>query len=124
MTLYDKKEISSSSIKIRPITQLHKTKNKILTNLKIFDYIQKTTSSLKLKHITRTWWRIDRVEAFQPEDCGFESRSSRHKGTLRKSLTHSCLWRFSVKLRHSICAVSGTLLSRSGLEEALSKWSE
>ena len=29
------------------------------------------------------------------------------------------LWRFGVKLRHSIRAVSGALLSRSGLEEAL-----
>src|SRR6218665_1545787 len=61
---------------------------------------------------------------FQPEGSGFDSRSSRHVGTLGKSLTHSCLWRFGVKLRHSIRAVSGALLSRSGLEEALYKWSE
>jgi len=33
-------------------------------------------------------------------------------------------WRFGVRLRHSIRAVSGALLSRSGLEEALYKWSE
>ena len=39
--------------------------------------------------------------------------------TLGKSFTRSCLWRFGMKLRHSIRAVSGTLLSRSGLEEAL-----
>jgi len=38
---------------------------------------------------------------------------------LGKSLTHSCLWRFGVKFRHSIRAVSGALLSNSGLEEAL-----
>src|SRR6218665_1266315 len=50
---------------------------------------------------------------------GFDSHSSHHVGTLGKSLTHSCLWRFSVKFRHSICAVSGALLSRSGLEEVL-----
>src|SRR6218665_78018 len=44
----------------------------------------------------------------------------RHVGTLtRKSLTCSCLWRFGVNLRHSICAVLGALLSSSGLEEAL-----
>ena len=49
----------------------------------------------------------------------FDSRSSHHVGILGKSLTHSCLWRFGVKLRHSILAVSGALLSRSGLEEAL-----
>ena len=45
-------------------------------------------------------------------------------GTLGKSLTHSYLWRFDVKLRHSIRVLSGALLSRSGLEEALQKWSE
>src|SRR6218665_3516648 len=63
--------------------------------------------------------RIGRVEAFRQEDRGYESRSSRHVGTLGKSLTHRCLWRFGVKLRHSIRAVSDALLSRSGLEEAL-----
>jgi len=45
--------------------------------------------------------------------------SSRHVGTLSKSLTHSCLGRFGVKFRHSIRAVSGSPLSSSGLEEAL-----
>ena len=59
------------------------------------------------------------VDSFQPEGRGFDSRSSRHVGTLGKSLIHSCLWRFGVKLRHSIRAVSGALLNRSGLEEAL-----
>ena len=67
----------------------------------------------------RTWWRIGWVDSFQPEGRGFDSRSSRLVGTLGKSLTHSCLWRFGVKLRHSIRAVSGALLSSSGLEEAL-----
>ena len=66
-----------------------------------------------------TWWRNGWVDSFQPEGRGFDSRSSRHVGTLGKSLTHSCLWCFGVKLRHSIRAVSGALLSRSGLEEAL-----
>jgi len=52
--------------------------------------------------------------------CQLETiHSSRHVGTLGKSLTHSCLWRFGVKLRRSIHAVSGALLSRSGLEEVL-----
>ena len=50
---------------------------------------------------------------------GFESRSNRHVGNLDMSFTRSCLWRFSVKLRHSIRAVSGAPLSSSGLEEAL-----
>jgi len=42
------------------------------------------------------------------EGRGFESRSVRHVGTLNKSCTHNCLWRFGVKFRHS-----------SELEEAL-----
>ena len=71
-----------------------------------------------------TWWRIGRVEAFQPDGRGFESRSSRHVGTLGKFLTCSCLWRFGVKLPHSFRAVSAALLSGSGLEEALYKWLE
>src|SRR6218665_113804 len=67
-----------------------------------------------------TWCRIGRVEAFRPEGRGFESRSvsAMYIGTLGKSLTRSCLWRFGVKLRHSTRAVSRAPLS-SGLEEAL-----
>ena len=53
-----------------------------------------------------------------------ESHSSCHIETLGKSLTRSCLWRFGVKLRHCIRTMSGALLSSSGLEEALQKWSE
>src|SRR6218665_2665245 len=64
-------------------------------------------------------WRIGRVDAFRPKGHGFYSRSSLRVGTLGKSLTHSCLWRFDVKLRRSIRAVSGAPLSSSGLEEAL-----
>ena len=66
-----------------------------------------------------TWWHIGWVHSFQLEGRGFDSRSSRHVWTLGMSLTHSCLWRFGVKLRHSIRAVSGAPLSSSGLEEAL-----
>src|SRR6218665_2390599 len=51
-----------------------------------------------------TWWFFGRVDSCRPEGHGFESRSSRHVGTLDKSFTHSCLWRFGVKLRHSIRA--------------------
>ena len=47
------------------------------------------------------------------------SCSSRHVGTLGKSFTRSCLRRFGMKHRHSICAVSGAPLSSSGLEKAL-----
>src|SRR6218665_2128167 len=32
------------------------------------------------------WWHIGRVDAFRPEGRGFESRSSRHIGTLSKLL--------------------------------------
>ena len=65
------------------------------------------------------WWRFGRVDAFRPKGHGFNSRSSCHEGTLGKFLTHSCLWRFSVKFRHSIRAVSGAPLGSSGLEEML-----
>jgi len=41
-------------------------------------------------------------------DQRFDSRSIRHVGTLGKSFTHSCLWRFGVKLRHSIRVVLGS----------------
>ena len=64
-------------------------------------------------------WRIGRVDAFRPKGLGFDSRSGRHVGTLGKSFTQSCLWRFGMKFRHSIRVVSGAPLSSSGLEEAL-----
>jgi len=38
-----------------------------------------------------TWWRLGWVDYFQPEGRGFDSRSSRHVGTLGKSFTCSCL---------------------------------
>ena len=34
------------------------------------------------------WWHIGRVDAFRPKGPGFESRSSRHVGTLGKSFTY------------------------------------
>src|SRR6218665_1053896 len=58
-------------------------------------------------------------EAFRPEDHEFKSRSSRHIGTLGKSLTCSSLWRFSMKPWHSTRAVSGVLLSSGRLKEVL-----
>jgi len=48
---------------------------------------------------------------FGTDSRGFESRSSRHVGTFGKSLTRNCLWRFGVKLWHSIRTLSGALLS-------------
>jgi len=38
-----------------------------------------------------TWWRLGSDDDFQPEGRGFDSRSSRHAGTLGKSFTCSCL---------------------------------
>ena len=61
-------------------------------------------------------WLIGRVDTYRAEGHEFESRSSHHIGTLGKSFTCSCLWRFGVKLRHSIRAVSGAPLSNSRLE--------
>src|SRR6218665_3398945 len=39
---------------------------------------------------------VVRFGAFCLEGRRFESRSSRHVGTLGKSFTHSCMWRFGV----------------------------
>ena len=64
-------------------------------------------------------WRIGRSHAFRPKGRGFESRSSRHLGTLGKSFTRSCLWRLGLKLQHSIRAVSGAALSSGRLGGAL-----
>ena len=38
-----------------------------------------------------TWWRIGWGDYSQPEGRGFDSRPSRHVGTLGKSFTCSCL---------------------------------
>ena len=78
----------------------------------------------KLDNNCGMWCRIGRVKAFRPEGRGFEFLSSRHVGTLGKSFTRNCLWHIGVRLRHSIRAVSGTLLSSSGPQEALQKWPE
>ena|SRR6218665_800012 len=64
-------------------------------------------------------WLIGRFVTFHLKGHGIKSHSSRHVGTLGKSFTRSCLWLFSVKLRHSIRAVSLAPLSNSGLEEVL-----
>jgi len=61
-------------------------------------------SYLRTKYGAR--WLI----AFRPKGRRFESRSSHHIGTLGKSFTRSCLWRFGVKLQHSIHALSGAHL--------------
>jgi len=49
----------------------------------------------------------------------YRSCSSCHVGTLGKSFTRKCLWRFSAKLWYSIRAVLGAPLGGSGLEGAL-----
>ena len=67
--------------------------------------------------LSTMWLLVGRV--CRLEGHGFEFRSSRHVGTLGKSFTCSCQWRFGVKPRHSILAVKGGPLSSSGLEEVL-----
>ena len=59
------------------------------------------------------WWLVTRFKAFRLKGRGFESRSSHYVGTMGKPFTHSCLWRFGVKFRHSICAVSVAPLNSS-----------
>ena len=63
--------------------------------------------------------RIDKVDAFRPEGRGFESRSSRHEGTLGKSFTYSCLYSASVCKTPIQCQLqwSGTLLKCIGCEK-------
>jgi len=46
------------------------------------------------QYICETWWRFGRFVACRLKSRGFDSRSSRHVGTLGKSFTHS------VKFRH------------------------
>ena len=65
------------------------------------------------------WWLIGKVDAFRPKGHGFDTRTSRHVGTMGRSFIHSCQRRFCVKFRHSIRSVSGAPLSSGGLEEAL-----
>src|SRR6218665_2357893 len=67
------------------------------------------------------WWRFGRVSTFRPKGHGLDSRSSRHVGTLGKSLTQSCLWNFGMKFLHSSRAVS---VNTAGLEfiKELGQW--
>src|SRR6218665_2538365 len=81
--------------------------------------LSKCSTSTSYPWFCWAWWLVGRFVAFHPKGRGFESRSSRHVGTLGKSFTHSCLWRFGVKLRHSYSRLS--VLCRSGLQEALYK---
>src|SRR6218665_2616782 len=59
------------------------------------------------------WWLIGRFDASRPKDREFDSRSSRHVGTFGKCFTHSCMWRFGVKLRYSICIGIDLVAARS-----------
>ena len=63
------------------------------------------TYSVALLHIFRMWWLSGRVGALCPQGRKFESRSSRHVGTLGESFTRSCLWRFA-------CVYSDTVSMR------------
>src|SRR6218665_726081 len=81
-----------------------------------------TRSTWKLQPPRATFWGIGKSDAYRPKGRGFGFFSSRHVGTWGKCFARSCLWRFGVKLRHNIRAVSEAPLSRpysSGLEEVL-----
>ena len=56
-------------------------------------YAHKHTHRHTRKHSSKrgAWWCIGRVDAFQPQGRGFESRSSCHVGTLGKFFIFSCL---------------------------------
>ena len=69
---------------------------------------------------TRGEWRlIGRFGAFRLKGRRFESRSDRHVGTLGKSFTPSCPWRFGVlTFTQYLCCFLGAPLSSNGLEDA------
>ena len=54
-------------------------------------FAREVLAKVTLLFILGAWWRIGRVYAFRPEGRGFESRSSRYVGTLRKYFACSCL---------------------------------
>ena len=77
-------------------------------------------------------WRIGRVDGLRPKGHGFDSRSSRHVGTLGKSLAHnyylcsSSAWNsgtVSVLCRERLLVVVVSLKSRyrNGLNEWMNK---
>ena len=75
------------------------------------------------KTINKRKKKISRVDAFRLKGHGFDSSSSHHVGTLGKSFTHSSLWRFGVKFRHSIRVVSGIEMNlKMRYRNNLSKW--
>jgi len=49
-----------------------------------------TAAATTTTTISGTWWRLGWDDDFQPESRRFDSRSSRHVGTLGKSFTCSC----------------------------------
>ena len=63
----------------------------------VWDYVHTTEHG--------AWWRIGWVNASELEGRGFESRSSRHVGTLGKSFTYSCLLRLGISDTVSIAVI-------------------
>src|SRR6218665_1732986 len=88
-----------------------------------YSLTQRTRYSLITRDIKsykrETCWLNSRFDADRPKGRGFDSRFSHQVKSLGKSFARSCLWRFGIKLRHSIRALSGAPLSSSGLGEAL-----
>ena len=54
-------------------------------------HVKHGMSSEHMYSLCGTWWRLGWDDDFQPEGRGFDSRSSRHVGTLGKFFTCSCL---------------------------------
>src|SRR6218665_1350752 len=73
---------------------------------------------LHVQYVVLCVWRIGIVDAFHPKGHEFDSRSSRHLGTLGKYVTHSYLWRFGMKFRYRILAVSGVPLSSQSINQS------
>ena len=74
---------------------INKRWSSYVTNCRSFDAQIGSDHTLVIANLNRE------VDAFRPKGHEFDCRSSRHVGTLGKSFTHSCLWRFGVKFQHS-----------------------
>ena len=92
LLLLKRQDIDRSFLQVRPYNQMNQFL--IRTELKVSQ-----RHRLMPKRYVGHVWRIGRVDAFLPKGHGFDSRSSRHAGTLGKSFTHNCLFRFGVKFR-------------------------
>ena len=97
ISLYEKAQSTTAGFSTRPReqwlpTQLTRDLNTWLSGVLSGECWQQTHMSwICISVYSGTWWHIGQVDDSQPEGRGFDSRSSRHVGTLGKSFTYSYL---------------------------------